>query len=346
MAEAGAEGTEESKKETGSGRKAAIRGNLVELGEDLYIKKVKIDDLKEAELNAHVMPSRMFERLAENIRERGALESVPYCSQPNLTGPIIIISGNHRVRAAGTAELTDIWLLIDAKEHPRGMVVAKQLAHNQLVGADDPDLVRALLAKIETPEHLLHSGVDEEMLGDVLAPRGVEPFTPELNLDWRTISFTFLPHQLDQMDELFESLQGTQDVLVVALKDQWPEFLKAASAYARLKNVKAGGAIVDMMVKASLAELGKVVAPAMEKQPENWIRISEVIGSDKVPEDVAKVIRQAIAKMRKDGDVGEKNEWQALEYWAADYLAGPNIITSDEAEAESESEAQTEGGED
>lgn len=56
--------------------------------------------------------------------------------------------------------------------------------------------------------------------------------------------------------------------------------------------------------------------------PEKWVRIDAVIGTRMIPEESAKVIERAIWKMREAEEVTEKNLWQCLEYWAADYLSG------------------------
>ena len=73
------------------------------IGDDLVIRIVKISELREQDVNAQQMSSRDFDRLTENIRIRGQVESLPYCHQPNGEGTIEIISGHHRVRAARKA---------------------------------------------------------------------------------------------------------------------------------------------------------------------------------------------------------------------------------------------------
>jgi hypothetical protein len=51
-----------------------------------------------------------------------------------------------------------------------------------------------------------------------------------------------------------------------------------------------------------------------------------------VPVAAAGTIRRALKQMRKRGDLTENNGWQALEYWAADYLNG----LAEEAAADAE----------
>ena len=47
------------------------------IGDDLVIRIVKISELREQDVNAQQMSSRDFDRLTENIRIRGQVESLP-----------------------------------------------------------------------------------------------------------------------------------------------------------------------------------------------------------------------------------------------------------------------------
>jgi hypothetical protein len=56
------------------------------IADGLVIKWVDVVNLKEQDLNAQVMEPRKFDALTQNIKLRGMLESLPYCSQPNGEG--------------------------------------------------------------------------------------------------------------------------------------------------------------------------------------------------------------------------------------------------------------------
>jgi hypothetical protein len=49
--------------------------------------------------------------------------------------------------------------------------------------------------------------------------------------------------------------------------------------------------------------------------------LRDIFGTSWVPKAAGSVIRDAIKKMVAAGDVGHTNRWQALEYWAAEYLS-------------------------
>ncbi len=77
----------------------------------LSIYKVHPDILREQDKNARVMDAKPFQRLTENIKKNGQMESMPYCHKtvsPGGSEEFSIISGHHRVRAARKAGLTEI----------------------------------------------------------------------------------------------------------------------------------------------------------------------------------------------------------------------------------------------
>lgn len=212
--------------------------------------------MKEQAVNAQVMPPREFERLVANIKERGALESLPYCWQKQGAGDLEIVSGHHRVRAAKAAGLEAIHVLLDTSDFPRSKVIAKQLAHNALVGKSDAHVVHELLSRIDNPDDMLATGLPPEMLSDPQAD-AMLLFTPTLNMQWKTVSFLFLPHQLERLQAFLDRLEGRQDLVVAALESQWEEFLRAAAKLARIKKIRAAGTAIACLIDLAHAELEK-----------------------------------------------------------------------------------------
>lgn len=236
----------------------ALSGHLesgLEVGPELYVVRVQISDLREQDVNAHTMPPAKFERLVENIRQRKALESLPYCWQAGGEGPIEIISGHHRVRAAQAAGLQEIAILLDVGSARRSEMIAKQIAHNALVGVDDPDLIQTLLAEIDNPDDRLATGLPGTVLEGQAEADVASMFAPRIDFDYRTVSFAFLPHQQAELERLIELLEGRQDLVVVAPIEQYDELLKLAARYARLKQVRSGATAITLMVRAALEEL-------------------------------------------------------------------------------------------
>lgn len=61
-------------------------------------------------------------------------------------------------------------LLVDESGLLRSEIVAKQLAHNRLVGFDDSETLQRLFALLATPDDILQSG----LANDILSPPQVE----------------------------------------------------------------------------------------------------------------------------------------------------------------------------
>ena len=88
-----------------------VREKLAELGHNLELWRVHIDELHEQEKNARVMDPRTFDRLTANISKGGRLEQLPFCALR--AGEIEVVSGHHRIRAARAAELMEVFVLVD-----------------------------------------------------------------------------------------------------------------------------------------------------------------------------------------------------------------------------------------
>ena len=57
-------------------------------------------------------------------------------------------------------------------------------------------------------------------------------------------------------------------------------------------------------------------------QEESWVRLVNVLGTDSVPAPAGNVIGEAVRKAIARGDCSAHAPWQAIEFWAASYLAG------------------------
>lgn len=79
----------------------------------------------------------------------------------------------------------------------------------------------------------------------------------------------------------------------------------------------------DVRVVADI--IGKMADLAMEacgvsvEQPVR-VHLKDIFGTSWIPKEAASPIANAVQKMVKASDIGQTNKWQALEFWAADYL--------------------------
>ena len=224
-----------------------------QVGEGLYVQMADVAAIQEQDLNAQVMQPQDFARLTENIRGRGQLESLPYCHQPNGEGPISIVSGHHRSRAARAAGLKQIPILVDTRNMSRSEITAKQIAHNQLHGQHDDVLLRQLLALIDSVDDTLATGLPE----DYLPPLDDENPTigiPAADFQWNTVNLTFLPKQMTEFEEAIKMIE-TSDLVGVATYEQFKTFAETCYRYGRLKNIKSIATTIHMLTVIAANEI-------------------------------------------------------------------------------------------
>nr|DAI64394.1 MAG TPA: ParB protein [Caudoviricetes sp.] len=232
------------------------RPQEMKVGDGLFVRVIQGSALKEQDINAQQMDPTKFERLVENIRLRGSLESLPYCHQPNGEGPISIVSGHHRAKAARVAGLSEFAVLVDTREMPRSLLRAKQIAHNELTGEPDADILRKMIEEIDSVEDLLISGLDEDYLGE-LEPATTALELPSAMFDWRMVSLMFLPEQMKRFEGLIEALGSQNELVGVAQAEQFEKFSRALVEFGQVRNIKNVAAIVDTLTKIALAEIDK-----------------------------------------------------------------------------------------
>lgn len=233
------------------------------VGDGLFIRVVQGSALREQDINAQQMDPTKFARLVENIRQRGALESIPYCSRPNDEGPISIVSGHHRAKAARMAGLTSFPVLIDTNPMPRSLIRAKQIAHNELTGAPDEEILRKMIEQITDVEDLLVSGLDESYLRPLEASSTVLDL-PKADFDWRMTTIMFLPEQMVRFNELLGLIDRHSDMIGVARVDQFDEFSRALVEYGHVRNIKNMAAVVDALTSIALREVAAAAADAVD----------------------------------------------------------------------------------
>ena len=142
--------------------------------------------------------------------------------------------------------------------------------------------------------------------------------SPSVEFSWKNIVFTFLPHQVEDLQKLIDTLETLKpDFVGIADIEQYKPLLETLAKYQQFSNVKNVGAAVHAMTKYT-EELFDGVGFT---EGSEWVQLTGVLGSSAVSAESAEIIRQAIKKAEKEGTVTSKNRWQFLEYLCADYLS-------------------------
>jgi ParB-like chromosome segregation protein Spo0J len=288
---------------------------ILDLGNGLELWKVHPSTLREQDINARAMSKPMFERLAQTIARDKGLESLPLCAKTDRG--LEIISGHHRVRAATAAGISEMFVLVDVTGLTRSQIAAKQLAHNAIEGQDNEQLLAEIYRQIEDAESKLEAFVDAKL--DVEVPR-VKIEGLDVEIDFRTVLLIFLPKVKERLDRAIEYLRSSGhrlDGVYIAADSDYAPLEKAVRKINQEWDVRV---VADAIGK--IADLALQACGVSVEDPER-VNLRDIFGTAWVPKEAAEVMRRAVGKMQKDGDIGKTNRWQAIELLCADYLGEP-----------------------
>ena len=289
---------------------------IYDMGGGLVIAKVGIDKVKEQDINARIMKNEMQDQLTANIAKRGQLESLPFLVEKD--GKLEIISGHHRVKSARAAGLKEIIVIIDVSGLTRSQIAAKQLAHNAISGFDDESTLREIVKMITDVDDMIESFVGKDILEEPLE-QYEKMLSPAVQFDFKNVTFTFLPHQVRDMEALIKSLEvASPEIIGVAPYEQCKTFVETLSKYQKFEDIRNVGAAIHSMIETVNEKMNN----AGYDENGEWTYLAKLFGSNAIPADAANVIQQAIKKAEKEGTVTSKNRWQLIEYLCADYLGG------------------------
>lgn len=289
---------------------------IYDMGSGLVIAKVQIDKVKEQDINARIMKNEMQDQLTANIMKRGQLESLPFFVLNN--GKLEIISGHHRVKSARAAGLKEVIAIIDVSGLTRSQIAAKQLEHNAISGFDDDSTLREIVKMITDVDDMIESFVGKDIMEEPLEQYD-KMLSPAVQFDFKNVTFSFLPHQVQDMDALIKNLEITApEIIGVAPYEQCKSFVETLSRYQKFTDIRNIGAAIHSMIQNANERMDEVGF----NEEEEWTYLAKLFGSNAVPGESAKVIQQAIKKAEKEGTVTSKNRWQLIEYLCADYLSG------------------------
>ena len=285
---------------------------ILELGNGLELWKVHPSTLREQDVNARSMPKAMFERLAQTIARDKRLESLPLCAKTERG--LEIIAGHHRVRAATAAGISEMFVLVDVTGLTRSQIAAKQLAHNAIEGQDNEQLLAEIYQQIEDAESKLEAFIDQKL--DIEIPK-VKIEGLDVEIDFKMVLLIFLPRVKERLDRALEYLRSSGqrlDGVYVAADSDYASLEKAVRRINEEYDIRVVADIIGKMADIALQASGVSV-----EDPER-VHLKDLFGSTWIPKEAAAVVKDALAKMQTEGSIGKSNRWQALEYWAAEYL--------------------------
>jgi hypothetical protein len=125
-----------------------------------------IEDCVPLEKNAHFFEKDKLDKLVQNVAHDGFLSQLPFGMKRKSDDKYLILSGNHRLKAAIKANLTYI-LILYIDEVDRDTQIAYQLSHNSLVGKDDLQMLKDIYKEMKSIEAKEFSGLNGIQFVDV-----------------------------------------------------------------------------------------------------------------------------------------------------------------------------------
>lgn len=278
---------------------------------------IRIDprELKLLDLNARYMKHEEYNRLVENIRRDGCLTSVPLaCLEDN--GQYLVLSGNHRTKAAMDAGLEAIDIMVTDDPLPKNRRLALQLAHNSIVGKDDPAILKQLYEDIDDIDWKVYAGLDDKTL-ELL--ESVKPASlSEAGLEFQVVQSVFLPDELARAQEIIDTVKKQVNGDQVFLNrhadyDRWLDAIDEAGAAHNVKNTATAISIILDVFERHKTDLAQGWTDGESIKHKKAVPLSSIFGTEKVPAALALTIKKVVDNMIASGQIDRARPWQALE---------------------------------
>jgi len=300
-----------------------INHTLESNGMPYKLDLVNIDDVVIVEKNARYMTNETFKNLVANIRRDGGLTSVPLCWKRN--GKYLILSGNHRIQAARSAGQTHVLIIYIEKNLTRQEQVAIQLSHNSIVGQDDIIILKQLWDEIEDIGIKYYAGLDDKILEE-LKKMQLQSLS-EVNLEYRQITFIFLDEEVDHIISLFNKALkeiSSKEVFIGKLTefDRLMKGLAKTQAAYNIHNMATSFMLMLNIFENHYDDLAQGWEYTENAKNISWVPLASIFNTDNIPIEAARIIKKAIDKMKDRKNITQKNLWQAIEYWATDFING------------------------
>lgn len=176
--------------------------------------------------NAHYMSKRVWDRLVENVKADHNLSSLPFCWQRE-DKQFVVLSGNHRVQAAAEAKIPAILILYTDAALSKAQQRAIQLAHNAIVGQDNPAILRELWQEIDDLSMKVYSGLDDAYLETLEQVELVS--LKEDQLCFEELRILFLPSEIETLKDVLKRLgkATTPKTMLAARYEDFDRFFNA-----------------------------------------------------------------------------------------------------------------------
>lgn len=162
-------------------------------------------NIEESPINAQEMNEQDFKRLVQNIKRDGILTTSPLLMRQNGKNKFMCVSGHHRIRAGIKAKLDGANCLI-MNEVDESTRIRIQLAHNDISGKPNKDLLEVLVEKLNDLDINLID--NSEIEGIIKEAKEVDINAPT----FRYINICLIEKSRERFIEMLENIKENEDI--------------------------------------------------------------------------------------------------------------------------------------
>ena len=267
----------------------------------LYMARVSEIDFLDK--NARFMTKEQFASLTRNIKTDGGLTSLPLCYRQE-SGKLLVLSGNHRIKAAIEAGIEEFLVLLIDKPLSKQRQVAIQLSHNALSGQDDEQILKELWQQIDDLEASIYSGLSTELIDKLNSTDFIA--ISEQRVLFKEVVLLFLPEEIEQMTSICEGIiESAKNKSAFAGRiteyDNILEGIIAAKTGQKIINSTLAFFAMASVVREYLDGKVESLQEAMEEGLEDTVLFTLGGTRKRINKETAKLLRKALKEKMDSG---------------------------------------------
>lgn len=254
----------------------------------LSIEIISANQVEFTPNNARYMRQETFQNLVNNIKRDGAITSLPYgIRTPD--GKFLVLSGNHRLKAAIKAGLETFPVIINHKPLTKGEQIAIQLSHNAIAGEDDLRILKDLYDQIADVDLKYYSGLTDDDF-NAFKPVDLESLT-SVSPPFYTLSLIFFPAEAENVaGQLKRAGEAAKNFSAYAATlAEYDRLLDAPDKAERAYNVINTSTAFQVILNLFERNVNQLAEGRL-------VPIATVLGTDLIPVAVAQQLQRDIKK--------------------------------------------------
>lgn len=217
------------------------------------IAKVSVSDIIYTSVNANIMSDKVMDRLTKNVGISG-LSSTITCYKRG-DGKYVVISGNHRLRAAIANNLSYVFVIYaDESELSDDEIKAIQLSHNSIHGEDDKGILKSIFDSIQSVDFKDFSFIDYEELSRISVD--IPSLTPIS--ETYSVNLILFKDDVNSIKELLGIIEdniGSNELILMSGNEDENKYIEVMTSIKKKYNIKSVNIAFSKLLELALSKL-------------------------------------------------------------------------------------------